>query len=160
VDAAINVEIFSDIHLTGAFNGVYFADGTSVESGLAAQSLADEELTFTGTAWLRLDNVQPEELGTKASANARFQRTQQNPDGTGRGTLVIDGFTVRIDRVTSFKANPSCEPGQLCAEIVFDATVFIGDVADPGHTGHVQAFNRTNCSLDGGIYYCFSPEIE
>jgi hypothetical protein len=157
VDAAINIEVSSVIEVAGAFNGVYFADGTSVESGLAAQSFDDPELTFTGTAWLRLDNVQPKELGTMASANARFQRTQQNPDGTGRGTLEIEGVTVRIDRVTSFKANPSCEPLQLCAEIVFDASILVNGVFEPGHSGHVQAFKRTpDCSLDG-IYYCPLP---
>jgi hypothetical protein len=159
VDAAINIEVFSDIELSGAFDGVYFANGTSVESALAAQNVGDLSLTFTGSAWLRVDNVQDPRLGTSASANARFQRTEQNPTGTGHGTFVIDGFTVRIDHVTAFAANPSCEVGQLCAEIMFDASILVNGVFEPGHTGHVQAFNRTNCSLDG-IYYCFPPDIE
>ena len=156
VDAAINIEISSDIHLFGAFDGVYFANGTSVESGLAAQNVGDLSLTFLGTAWLRLNNVQQALLGTSASANARFQRTEQNPTGSGHGTFVIDGHKIEIVQVTSFSANPSCsDTGELCAEIEFDATVD----DEPGHTGHVQAFNHTNCSFDG-IWYCFSPEIE
>jgi hypothetical protein len=154
VDAAINIEINSDFPFSGAFDGVYFANGTSVESALAAQDVGDLSLTFTGTAWLRLNNVQQALLGTSASANARFQRTEQNPTGTGHGTLMIDGHTIQIVKVTSFLANPSCsDTGELCAEIEFDATV---DGAS-GHTGHVQAFNHTNCSFDG-IWYCFSPE--
>ena len=155
VDAAINIEINSDFPFTGAFDGVYFANGTSVESALAAENVGDLSLTFTGSAWLRVDNVQDPRLGTSASANARFQRTEQNPTGTGHGTFVIDGHIIQIVQVTKFLANPSCsETEELCAEIEFDATV---DGAS-GHTGHVQAFNHTNCSLDG-FWFCFPPDV-
>ena len=157
VDAAINIDVSSFPEIVGAFDGVYFANGTSVESALAAQNIGDESLTFTGTAWLRLDNVQREELDTKASTNARFQRTEQKL--FGMGTLEIEGFTVRIDRVTDFLANASCGAGEPCAVITFEASILINGVFDPGHTGHARAFNKEFCSLDG-IYFCFSPEIE
>jgi hypothetical protein len=152
VDAAINIEISSHIHLFGAFDGAYFANGTSVESTVAAQSIGDESLTFEGTAWLRINNVQPDLLGTSASANARFQRTEQKLFGTG--TLMIEGHPVTIDRVLTFQANPTCGvPGELCAVITFEATVD----GISGHTGTAQAFDREFCSWDG-IYYCFSVE--
>jgi len=156
VDAAINITI-SSTPFTGAFNGAYFANGTSIESTVAAQAVGDESLTFLGTAWLRLDNVQPTELGTSASANARFQRTDQKL--SGMGTLKIadsDGIihTVRIDQVTSFQANPSCGAGEACAVITFDATVD----GESGHHGTAEAFNKEFCSLDG-IYFC-SSEID
>jgi hypothetical protein len=152
VDAAINITI-SSISFSGAFNGVYFANGTSLESGVAAQDIGDESLTFTGTAWLRLNNVQPDFLGTSASANARFQRTDLKL--FGMGTLMIQGHTVRIDKVTSFLANPSCgATGELCAVIEFDATVD----GVSGHHGHVEAFNIVGCSFDG-IYFCSPIEI-
>jgi hypothetical protein len=152
VDAAINIEV-SSITFRGALNGVYFANGTSVESAAAAQNIGDESLTFEGTAWLRIDNVQPSLLGSSSSANARFQRTDQKL--FGMGTFVIDGHTVRIDEVTSFLANPSCGlPAVQCAVIEFNATVD----GVSGHTGHAEAFDREFCSFDG-IYYCFSgPE--
>ena len=157
VDAAINIDVSSFPEVVGAFKGVYFANGTSVESALAAQNIGDESLTFTGTAWLRLDNVQPAELDTKASANARFQRTEQKL--FGMGTLEIEGFTVRIDGVKDFLANASCDTGEPCAVITFDASILIDGVFEPGHIGHARAFNKEFCSLDG-IYYCFTPEIE
>jgi hypothetical protein len=155
VDAAINITI-SSTPFTGAFNGAYFANGTSIESTVAAQAVGDESLTFLGTAWLRLDNTQAG-LGTSASANARFQRTDQKL--FGMGTLKIadsDGIihTVRIDQVTSFQANPSCGAGEVCAVITFDATVD----GESGHHGTAEAFDKEFCSFDG-IYYCFSPEI-
>jgi hypothetical protein len=156
VDAAINITI-SSTPFTGAFNGAYFANGSSLESTVAAQNVGDESLTFQGTAWLRLDNVQPPELGTSTSANARFQRTDLKL--FGMGTLKIadsDGIihTVTNDQVTSFQANPSCGAGEACAVITFDASVD----GESGHHGTAEAFNKAFCNLDG-IYFC-SSEID
>jgi hypothetical protein len=152
VDAAINITI-SSTPFTGSFNGAYFANGTSIESAVAAQAVGDESLTFLGTAWLRLNNVQPDQLGTTASANARFQRTDQKL--FGMGTLVIQGHTVRIDQVTSFLANPSCgATGDLCAHIEFNASILNEfGIFESGHTGTVDAFNIAACNFDG-IYFC------
>ena len=151
VDAAIVITISSPVTFYGSFTGVYFANGTSVESAAAAQQIGDESLTFLGSAWLRLNNVQP--AGYGASANARFQRTETKL--FGNGTLMIGDVTIRIDEVTSFKASPTCEPGQLCAEIDFNAT--IGN--DHDHTGHAVAFG---CGIvtppEGEPYYTCGSE--
>ena len=146
VDAAIDITINSPFAIYGSFTGVYFANGTSVESAAAAQAIGDESLTFLGSAWLRLDNVQAAGFGT--SANARFQRTEQKLFGTG--SLMIGDVTIRIDEVTLFEASPTCNPGQLCAHIKFNAT--IGNDSD--HTG--EAFAR-GCGFvtptEGDPYY-------
>jgi len=63
VDAAIVITISSPVTFYGSFTGVYFANGTSVESAAAAQQIGDESLTFLGSAWLRLNNVQPAGFG-------------------------------------------------------------------------------------------------
>jgi hypothetical protein len=151
VDAAITIEISSDIHLFGAFNGVYFANGSTVESATAAAAVGDQSLTFDGTAWLRLDNTQPL-TGTSTSANARFQTV--NGKLSGHGTLVIQGHVVVITEVTSFALNPECGiPGDPCAFVTFKATVD----NETGHTGSAQAFDRSTCDLitpgEGDPYY-------
>ena len=148
-DAVIDVSVSSN-PLFGQFTGVYFANGANVEAATAAQLIGDESLAFLGTAWLRFDNKQM--LGTSASANARFQRTDQKL--SGMGTLVIDGHTVRIDEVTSFTANPNCTVfGEQCAIISFTATVD----GESGHTGHADAFSKETCTLvtplEGNPYY-------
>jgi hypothetical protein len=134
--------------VTGIFTGVYFANGGSPEAASAAAELADEILGWNGTAWLRLDNTQtlgPVNNPNSASANARFQITKgltTDPNLSGRGTLVILGQRITIDRVTAFVPNPDCFPGALCATIEFDASVN----GEPGHHGTVQAFDREVCT--------------
>ena len=131
----------------GQFEGAYFSNGKTVESAAAAQQLADPSLAFEGTAWLRIDNAQPSFLQTSASANARFQRTDQK--FSGKGTLVFpNGCVVVITEVTNFISFPSCTiEGQPCAEIEFSGT--IGDL--PFTEGHVEAFNIESCDpFDGG----------
>jgi hypothetical protein len=167
-DAAIDVTVYSD-PLHGTFSGAYFANGASVEATAAAIQLGDESLAFLGTAWLRIDNQQPLGFSTSASANARFQVTDQKLFGTG--FLVIDGHTIRIVEVTSFLANPGCtaDPDALapCAVIEFSAT--IDDIPGP-HFGTARAFNVAACDfvaaiiLEGeiipGYYDCPTEIIE
>ncbi|HVS61360.1 MAG TPA: hypothetical protein VHE82_11770 [Gemmatimonadaceae bacterium] len=154
VDAAITVTI-SSVITSGPFNGTYFSNGTSLLAAAASTELADPSLSLMGTAWLRFDNNQPDAFGTTASANARFQRTDQKL--SGMGTLVINGVTVSIDEVTSFTAFPDCDlPGQPCAIIAFNATVG----GEPGHRGTAEAFDRAFCTFvpfgegGGGFYRC------
>ncbi len=140
----------------GAFEGVYFANGRNIESVNAATQLADQELAFEGTAWLRIDNAQPSELETSASANARFQRTDQK--FSGRGSLTFaNGCVVVINEVTSFIANPSCvTAGEPCAQITFNGTIN-GQPAE----GSVTAFDREFCTVEtdeGGNPVFFCPE--
>jgi hypothetical protein len=154
VDAAITFTI-SSVTFSGPFNGVYFANGSMLESAAAAAEIGDASLTFEGTAWLRLDNKQPDAFGTSTSANARFQTT--NGKLSGHGRLVILGHVVDITEVTSFVANPECGvTGEPCAFITFNATVD----GQPGHTGTAQAFDREACTLvdygEGDPFYdCF-----
>lgn len=147
---------------SGAFEGTYFANGSNIESGLASTAIGDPELGLQGTAWLRLDNKQPPEFATTASANARFQRTDQKL--SGHGTLVFFGTcVVTIDQVTDFTAFATCTQdsnaaGQPCAEIQFDGTIG----GQPAH-GFVQAFNRDFCTTfvdDAGhtVFDCPVPE--
>jgi len=139
VDAAIEITV-SSTPVTGLFTGVYFANAAVLPSVVAALDAGDEELAFSGTAWLRLDNVQG--FGSTATANARFQNT----DGrlSGRGTLVIEGHTIRIDAVTSFTFTPNCHLSLFpCAVITFDATVD----GESGHHGTAQAFDREVCTF-------------
>jgi len=148
VDAAVNVCVNG---VCAAFDGTYFANGSSLQSALAAAAVGDAEI-FNGTAWLLLDNKQPVEFETFSSANARF-KTQ---DGrlSGMGTLVLyDIYTVKIEKVTQFIANPNCGFGQLCADIIFDGTV--NGVAFTG--GSAQAFDREFCDPstgEGSFYNC------
>ncbi len=156
VDAAIEITV-SSTPVTGLFTGVYFANAAVLESVAAALLAGDQELAFSGTAWLRLDNTQA--FGSTASANARFQ----NASGklSGRGTLVIQGETIRIVEVTSFTANPNCHLLLFpCTVITFDATID----SDPGviHHGTAQAFDREVCEFitpGEGDPYFICPEI-
>jgi len=136
--------------VTGIFSGVYFANGGMLESVAASNELADASLGWNGTAWLRLDNTQTLSA-VSASANARFQITRGDPTDplagnlSGRGTLVIAGHRITIDRVTSFTPNPDCNFAFLpCAVITFDAS-FDGE---PGHHGEAAAFDREFCTSD------------
>lgn len=140
VDVAVTFTVNSHT-VSGPFNGVYFRNGSSIASNVAAAEVGDQDI-FSGTAWLRLDNKQPDAFGTTASANARFKRTDDKL--SGHGTLVIEGRVVVITRVTSFTANPECGlSGEVCAFITFDATVD----GESGHTGTAEAFDRETCEL-------------
>jgi hypothetical protein len=124
---------------SGAFEGAYFSNGKNIEAAVAAAQLDDPSLAFEGTAWLRIDKSQLA-LGTSASANARFQRTDQKL--SGKGSLVFaNGCVVVINEVTAFIANPSCTAtGELCAFISFNGTIN-GQPA----TGTVEAFDFNTC---------------
>jgi len=138
----------------GAFEGTYFANGRNIESVNAASQIGDLQLAFEGTAWLRIDNAQPSELETSASANARFQRTDQK--FSGRGSLTFaNGCVVVINDVTAFVANPSCfEAGVPCAAITFTGTMN-GQPAQ----GTVEAFDREFCFVETeGSPFFFCPE--
>ncbi len=150
-DVAVTFTI-SSVTFSGPFNGVYFSNPAHLANAVAAAEVGDLALTFDGTAWLRLDNKQPDLFGTSTSANARFQTS--NGRLSGRGTLVILGHVVVITEVTSFVANPSCLiTGEICAFVTFNATVD----GEPGHTGTAQAFNRESCTFvdpgEGNPYY-------
>ena len=157
VDVAVTFTISSQT-FSGPFNGVYFANGHSLESAVAAAEVGDQSLTFEGTAWLRLDNTQPDAFGTSTSANARFQTS--NGKLSGHGTLYILGHVVVITEVTSFFANPECGiPGAPCAIVTFKATVN----GDPDHTGTAEAFDRDTCDFvdpgEGDPYYDCSGDV-
>jgi hypothetical protein len=159
-DAVIDVSVYST-PVFGQFTGVYFANGASVEATTAAQLIGDASLAFLGTAWLRLDNNQI--LDTSASANARFQTTNQKLFGTG--TLVIQGETIRIVEVTSFIANPTCLVfGERCADITFTATIDSDPVPGTLHSGFATAYNKDACGAliipeEGTPYYYCGEEV-
>ena len=148
--------------VTGIFSGVYFANGGILESLAASGELADPTLGWNGTAWLRLDNTQTLSA-VSASANARFQITRGSLSDplagnlSGRGTLVIEGHKITIDRVTSFTPNPNCNfPTLPCAVITFDASVD----GDPGHHGVAAAFDREFCTADPEFWDFFPGDEE
>jgi hypothetical protein len=149
-DVAVTFTINS-VTFRGPFNGVYFANPATLANAVAAAEVGDEALTFDGTAWLRLDNKQPDLFGTTASANARFQTS--NGKLSGKGTLVIDGHVVVITEVTSFVASPDCLiTGEICASIEFNATVD----GEEGHSGSAEAFDRASCTFfegEGNPFY-------
>ncbi|HEY4732929.1 MAG TPA: hypothetical protein VIH53_00130 [Gemmatimonadaceae bacterium] len=147
----VEISVASQL-LIGTFTGVYFANGRTVEAAAAAAELGDPILGWNGTAWLRLDNAQtiPQAFPVSNTANARFQITQGDPADplggnlSGKGTIVIAGHKITIDRVTSFIPNPQCVPGAVatpCAFITFDASVD----GESGHHGTAQAFDRDVC---------------
>jgi hypothetical protein len=140
-DVAITFSL-SSTPFSGPFSGVYFSNPAHISSAVAAAEVGDLALTSDGTAWLRLDNKQPDGSLTTASANARFQTS--NGKLSGKGTLVIRGHVVVITEVTSFGSNPHClDTGELCASITFNATVD----GESGHTGSANAFNKASCDL-------------
>ena len=151
------VSVSSPVVYTGVFSGVYFANGGNIESVAASNELADATLGWNGTAWLRLDNTQTL-AAVSASANARFQITRGDPTDpfagnlSGRGTLVIAGHRITIDRVTSFSPNASCNfPTEPCAVITFDASVD----GESGHHGVAAAFDREFCTTDPEFWYYY-----
>ncbi len=155
VDAVIFVSVSSSHPVSGQFTGTYFDNGTSIASTVAAAEVGDDALAFSGTAWLRLDNTQLAGLFTSASANARFQRTDQKL--AGHGTLVIDGVTIQIVEVTEFLPFACNVPGEPCASIKFKATRSDDPLGLEEHTGTATAFNREFCTLytgDGTSFFC------
>jgi len=124
------------------FTGVFFSNGEITEDGVGTIP------TFDGTAWLRLDNKQPN-LGGTVSANARFMA--RDMDFRGSGTLFIEGHAYRITAVDVFIPQSDCgapEPGfppSPCAIIEFR----MRDENDVEHTGQATAFDRASCLVDG-----------
>lgn len=142
----------------GAFEGVYFANGRSIEATAASMELADAALGFEGTAWLRIDNKQNPLFATTASANARFQVTDQKTTGKGTLTFFNGLCTLVINDVTVFIANPACTAaGEVCAHIEFTGTLN-GQPA----TGRATAFDREVCDTivvdEGGTEVFSCPE--
>jgi hypothetical protein len=159
VDAAMNVTV-SGVG-TAAFDGTYFAGTGTTATGLSTFALStDASTSGSGNSWVNFDNKQPDGFGVSNTANTRFQSTDQKL--SGKGTLFFFGqFTVVIDEVLSFVANPNCgSPGVPCATITFTATVN----GEPGHTGQVAAFDREFCEAypvegdEGGSFYSCEDE--
>jgi len=150
-DVAVTFTV-SSVTFSGPFNGVYFSNPAHVAAAAAAAEIGDLDLTFDGTAWLRLDNTQPDGFGTSSTANTRFQTS--NGKLSGHGTLNILGHKVVITEVTSFLANSAClVTGEICSFVTFNATVD----DEPGHSGTAQAFNKESCVFieptEGNPYY-------
>jgi len=161
VDAAMTITISSLPH-TAPFTGVYFSNG-GVECGLAAAEVGDLTLCddFNGTAWLRLDNKQPD-FGGAASANTRFKR--QNDNKSGMGTLSfteVDGtlHVFKIVRVKDFFVSGDCgSAGETCAIITFTATDNADPDPKPEHDGDLTAVNSSGCEIvlvrgEGEVHY-------
>lgn len=137
--------------VSGAFQGTYFANGRSVEATAASSELGDAALSFLGTAWLRIDNKQNTIFGTAASANARFQVTDQKTSGKGTLTFFNGLCVLVINDVTAFIPNPSCNvAGEPCAQIEFTGTLN-GEPAE----GSATAFDDEFCTYNGeGGFNC------
>ena len=134
------------------YNGTYFSNGSTVESGVAAAEVGDLDI-FNGTAWLKFDNKKASN-GT-ASSNARFKR--QDDKQTGTGTLTINGHAIHIVSVINFSPLDNCgQPGDPCAEISFRYTMDNSPVVH--EDGDAAAFDKgENCTLysgEGFYYYC------
>jgi hypothetical protein len=139
------------------FTGVFFSNGELTPDG-------DPIPTFDGTAWLRLDNKQPDILGfstAAVSSNARFMARDMNFSGSG--TLYIAGIAYRITDVDLFIPFEACgaeEPGvppSPCAIIDFRAV----DPAGVEHTGQALAFDRAECleeTKQGDLVFACRPE--
>lgn len=140
------------------FTGVYFSNGEISDDGGTTIP------TFDGTAWLRLDNKQPDVQGfstAAVSANARFMARDMNFSGSG--TLYIDGVAYRITEVDAFVPVEACGADQgvptPCAVISFRAV----DQNGVEHTGEAQAFDRADClqeSKKGDLFFVCEPDEE
>jgi hypothetical protein len=158
VDVAMTITVSSPG--SALFTGVYFSNGSAIGSQVAAAEVGDDGI-FTGTAWLRLDNVQPDPNGT-AGANARFK----NQDGklSATGTLTFDEGGVPVVYKITFKegdffvVSEDCSlPFQTCAHIKFTAI----DKDGNSHPGELFAYSVEGCTLqtnDG--YYFTCPDSE
>jgi hypothetical protein len=148
---AILITVSSVVHLTGVFTGVYFAS-PSLQSAVAAAEVGD--LSLLTAAWLRLDNTQG--AGLRASANARFQLTDQK--SSGHGTLFFTvgevTHTVVIGEVTWVSSSPDCNAAfEVCAVITFEATVD----GESGHQGTVESFGCELRTDEGGNTFNYCP---
>lgn len=112
------------------YSGTYFASGSSAAAAVAAAEVGDLSLTFSGTAWQRIDK--PLTPNSNVSANARFKvKDMQQP--TGMGTFIINGKKIVVVDATEFTPNPNCGfSGDLCAQIVFRYTVDGGPIQEGG----------------------------
>jgi hypothetical protein len=156
VDVAMTISVSSpDLAL---FTGVYFRNGASIASQVAAAEVGDESI-FNGTAWLRLNNKQPDPRGT-ASANARFKNQDDNLSATGTLTFKEGGVDV-VYKITFkegdfFIPSDDCSVNfQTCAIIKFTAI----DANRVEHLGQLTAFNVEGCTLndDDGLRFICPP---
>jgi hypothetical protein len=155
VDVSILISIESPG--TAVFTGVFFSNGELTPDG-------DPIPTFDGTAWLRLDNRQPDILGfstAAASANARFMARDDN--FSGHGTLFIAGIAYTITTVELFLPESDCGAGENgfppspCAVIKFTAE----DENGVEHSGEAAAFDRATCLQEtkkGDLEFICEPE--
>lgn len=143
---------------TAVFTGVFFSNGELTPDG-------DPIPTFDGTAWLRLDNKQPDILGFSTgsvSANARFMARDMNFSGSG--TLFIAGIAYTITDVDLFVPESDCGDPEVpvsspCAVINFRAEDEIG----VEHTGRAVAFDREDCLQEtkkGDLEFVCEPPPE
>jgi hypothetical protein len=158
VDVAMTITVSSPG--SALFTGVYFSNGSTIASQVAAAEVGDESI-FTGTAWLRLDNVQPDPNGT-AGANARFKNQDGKLSATGTLTFNEGGVDV-VYKITfregdSFVASEDCSlPFQTCAIINFTAI----DENGGEHEGQLTAYSVEGCTLqtnDGFYFDCPGSE--
>jgi hypothetical protein len=141
------------------FTGVYFSNGFTVESQVAAAEVADDAI-FNGTAWLRLDNNQPDPRG-RSSANARFKNQDGNLSATGtltfreyQGGVYVDVvYKITFREGDFFIVNDDCSINfETCAQIKFTAIDKFGN----SHLGQLTAFNVEGCTLEEGEGFFFS----
>jgi hypothetical protein len=156
VKVVIEVSVQSPGH--AVFTGVYFSNGEITEDGGGTIP------TFDGTAWLRLDNKQPDVVGfasASVSANARFMARDMNFSGSG--TLFIEGHAYRITAVDVFIPQSDCGAAETgfvpCAIISFRAR----DENNVEHTGQAAAFDQANCLVPnsgsgGGFFFVCGDE--
>jgi hypothetical protein len=117
------------------YSGTYFSNGSSAAAALAAAAIGDLSLTFSGTAWQRIDKALTPNSGV--SANARF-KVKDMAQPTGTGTFMINNQKIVVVDATTFTPNPNCGlTGELCAHIVFSYTIDGGPVLEGG-----QAFSE------------------
>jgi len=103
------------------YSGTYFSNGSSAAAALAAAEVGDLTLTFSGTAWQRIDKALTP--NSNVSANARFKvKDMQTPTGTG--TFIINNQKIVVVNATAFVPNPNCGlTGEPCALIRFRYTL-------------------------------------
>ena len=165
VDAAMTISVQSPG--SALFTGVYFSNGSTIESQVAAAQVADDGI-FTGTAWLRLDNNQPDPTSGRSSANARFKNQDGNLSATGtltfqecdpQGENCVDVvYKITFGAGDFFIVHDDCSFNfQTCAEIEFTAI----DKDGNSHPGQLRAFNVQGCTLqtgDGFFWDCPGSE--
>jgi len=163
VDVAMTITVSSPG--SALFTGVYFRNGSSIASQVAAGEVGDESI-FNGTAWLRLNNAQPDPTRGSASANARFKNQDDNLSATGTLTFreFVGGVFVNVVYKITFKEGDFFIPSddcsfnfQTCAIIKFTAI----DANGVEHPGTATAFNVEGCTLEEGEGFFFDcPDSE